>query len=423
MSLTITHEEKGQSSFANRIASMLQKPKSVIGRVSSVKTETSKGRNIWHILMTNGEKLACGDPAIAQSLGAGGAGVPKIPVDLKVVEKGGVSVVVAAQVAGEQSRRRMAVDLTNPEFIDRIAQSDASDVASFINSSIKRSEISDTQHARDAIKAYAEWEVRGDIGSKAWRDSLFEVLKAQKIVTDHGHRQGREGFFYLKKLSNLGLNIMACTAAEMNRGQPSLLGSMVIGQLNDSMPEAKVNTAISVAWAAYLTIRKAVGPSAEKDLKVIADTVARSAMTSDQEKRKKEIVVALSWAWQSLRSKQPDMDRNRYSGPIGGAIRNVETAIQWIGGAIPDHGPLAGALKHFDRPGEREFVRAIAFQQIRGNPILEIDRGGEGVAIGKSGNSETTVFGKNKSAKVYDSDGTLLFEEGNDEPTARAPGM
>lgn len=416
----MTHEAK-PSSLAMKIASAIQKPMSVMGLVSSVKSEVVKGRSVWHILMADGKKLACGNQAIAQALGANGSGVPKNPVNLQVVKNGNVSVVVAAQMAGEQMRRRFSVDLTNPEFINRIAEADASDAAANLHAAIKNSPMKSSPLSIKAEKQYIAWKERADVGSRAWRQGLLDVLRVQKVVADEAVRRNQEGF-YLKRLCNLAMNSLACSPAETSRGEPTFLGSMVVGQLHDHVPESKFNTGLSVAWAAYLTIGKYMGSEARKDQKVIADMIARSAISTDQTRRQNELVGALTWAWQVLRGKQKDMDKNRYVGPIGGALQNIETAIQWVGGDIPDHGRLADVPQHIGQSKDKEFVRAIAIQKARGVPIVSV-MGSDGNAVGISTNSEKTVFGKNRTAKVFDSDGTLLFEEGNDEPSAPAPRM
>jgi hypothetical protein len=422
MSMTMTHHGvKGGSSFANKIASALQKPMSVMGLVTSVKPEVKKGKSIWHIFMADGKRLVSGNPAIAQALGATGAGVPRVPVDLKIVQKGNVSVVVAAQIAGEQARRRTAVDLTNPEFINKIAEADASFVASTVNSAIRN--MARTAASINATNAYSAWKARTDEGSRVWRQRLMDVIKQQKVVAEEAVRRNETGFF-IKRLCNLGMNSLSCAPAEMERSDaPVFLGSMVVGQLNDMVPESRFNTAISVAWGAYLTIGRVVGPSARKDQQVIADMIARSAVTNNAATRQNELIGALTWAWQTLRAKQPDMGKHRYNGAIGGALQNIETTIQWIGGDIPDLGPLAGVPKTFGNTPEKEFVRAIAIQKARGVPIVEVGKSGDGYAIGRSQNREQTVFGKDGSAKVVASDGTVIFEGGNDEPAPSGPRM
>jgi len=390
--------------------------------VSSITTEVVKGRSVWQIFMSDGKKIACGNPAIAQALGANGAGIPKIPVDLKIVQKGPVSVVVSAQIAGEQVRRRAAVDLTDPEFVNKIAELDASDAAAAIHAEIMNTNMKHTASGKAAIKTYVEWKERPDDGSRAWRLKLMDVLRQQRVAADVAIRKGERGY-HAKRMCNVAMNSLSCALPEKDRGEPVFLGSMVVGQLHDALPSSRFNTAISVVWGAYRTIARVIGASASKDLKIISDMVARSVVTSNQKTRESELIAALTWCWQVLRTQQPDMSRNRYAGAIGGALQNIETTIQWIGGVIPDYGPLAGVPKNIDKSQDKEFIRAIAIQKARGAPIVSVGKGDDGNAVGMTNNRERAIFGKDKKAKVVASDGTVIYDAESDEPSTPAPRM
>jgi hypothetical protein len=421
--MTMTnHSLKSGPSLAARISSAMQKPISVMGIVSTIKSETKNGKSIWNILMKDGKKLSTGNASVAQALGAGGAGVPKVPVDLKIVQKGPISVVVAAQLAGEAVRRRAAVDLTDPQFINKLAEADAVFVAGAVHDGITNSVMGRNVTGINAANAYHRWKERPDEGSLIWRQRLMDVLKMQKVAAEEAVRREQSGF-YLKRLCNLGLNSLSCAQAEIDRGAPVFLGSMVVGQLHEVIPESRFNTSISVAWASYLTIGRVMGKDAVKDQKVIADMIGRSAMSNNGRTRQSELIGALTWAWQVLRAKQPDDNKMRYSGPIGGALQNIETTIQWIGGDIPDLGLLAGVPKNFGNTPEREYVRAIAIQKARGVPIVQVGKNGDGSAVGTSHNREKTVFSKDGTAKVIALDGTVIFDGAENEPSAAAPRM
>lgn len=421
MSITFPYNEKGKSTpLTSKLASVLNTPKSVVGLVSSITSEVVKGRNVWQIFMADGKKVSTGNPAIAQALGGTGTGIPTIPVELKIVQKGPISVAVSAQIAGEQVRRRAAVDLTNPEFVNKIAELDACDAAAIIHAEITNSRMAQSSTGSHAVKTYIEWKERSDVGSQAWRLKLMDVLRQQKVAAEIAVKRGERGFF-VKRLSNVAMNLLSCAIPEKKQGAPKFLGSMVVGQLHEAVPLAKYNTAVSVVWGAYRTIARTIGAEASKDLKIISDMVARSVVANDQKVRANELIGALTWSWQVLRAKQPDMEKNRYAGPIGGAIQNLETTIQWIGGTIPDYGPLAGVPKHIDKAQDKDFIRAIAIQRARGTPIISVGRGEDGNAVGMTSNREKAIFGKNMSAKVVAPDGTVIYDANPDETAAAGP--
>lgn len=390
----------------------------IVTRVTGVTPFAAGGRNLWQVATSDGNKIAVANPVLARVLGAGNEKLPDHPIELRVLDRNGVSVALSASLPGEDLRRNRAVDLTDPQFVMRLVEADASEAAQAMYAQL--SVLPDLANRTSGKAAKADliaWREREDIGTVDWNRALFQSLRSLRLAAEEGMRMDLQGAYGMRSTCQAAMNAMLAAREEAKLEKPELLGSRAAGRLHDLIPEAKTNTAISVAWAAYLTI-SSTATTAKEDRSAIVHMLERAALADDPADRTREARGALIWAWQVLAAKQHDMTRHRYIGNIGNALRNIEIAIQWVGGDIPDLGPLKGLPSRFDEAKNPSYMRVIVHQLARGNPIIRIDRDAEGNAVGHCANGEQVVFGR-QGAAVIDREGHTLFETG--QPPARLP--
>lgn len=253
-----------------------------------------------------------------------------------------------------------------------------------------------------------------------WTENLRKALKSIKLVAETAEKNNVEGSYSVQKICNCAFNLIINPEFFFSKESSQYLGSSLIGVIRDFLPNSSYKIALSTLYCVMFTVKNYIKnrTSIQKnqdnlDIKILNDLLKRSFEAETKEKRDIEINAALYWAWIILLDCQNEKGMRRHDGWIGKVISNLEVAVQWNSGDLPDKGPYKNDIQINFRKFPKNIchLRATAFQAARGNNVLQTYLDSDNNVVGSCKKGEKVLYKKDGSAIVYDDNGLIIFNE------------
>lgn len=409
---------------------------SVFGRVKNVISKRDGDRQIWAYEIDD-QRIFVADPKIAAALGGTAKELTATPVILEVRETDVVKLATGFRFPGNEHRLLRATDMSSGEFIYNFGLADAFDGALEAYCTLVESDIPRNKLFTRAETYFRKWLERSHLEDEQdWSSELLAAVRHIRDAAEDGRKGDFDGSVRTKELCNTALNVLG--AAERARGSSTgsegapryvgrsnagmLLGSHVTSQFHDFGSVFSDRSALFSAKSALICMERSLGKEFVSDKQIVREALERAEKAESSSDCRRELCLALSWSWYAFHRRQQQKHLKRHEGPLGRVVANLETAVQWAGGRIPDRGPFEGIDVAAKASQEHDLSLALAFQRARKSPDV---RGGteNGKTVWACSGGEQIVSDAAEGTRVIDTDGTVLFQRGPARSHSKISGL
>lgn len=380
----------------------------IFGQIQSLRHVNDGKRDIWAYEIDE-QRVFVASSALAKRIGRTLNEVGEEPVILDVIATDDILVATDGCHPARDFRNTLVTDMSEKSFVYNLGLADAYDGTMAAYCCLVESEIPRGKLYQKAETHFRRWleMVRGAYDD--WATEMIVALRHIRNAAEDGIKGDHDGAHRTKQICNTTMNLFrAAENSKSDSGRQILLGSRITGQLHDFDASFKFKSSLLVAKSALVAMNRNLEKTYDFEKKIVKEAIERAEATGNPVQRRQELSLAMTWAWYAIYRRQHLKKFRRHEGKLGVVLENLETAVQWSEGSIPDRGSFRDIDIGAKNTPERDLALANAFQNTR-KSFAQRDEDEKGERVWTCREGEKIVSGSELGTRVVGADGTILF--------------
>lgn len=380
----------------------------IFGQVQSVRHVNDGKRDIW-VYEIDEQRIFVANSGLASLIGRTVNEIGEEPVILNVIATDKILVATGGCHPARDFRDTLVTDMSGKSFVYNLGLADAYDGTLAAYCCLVESEIPRGKLFTKAETHFRRWLEMSRGSDDDWTTEMIAALRHIRNAAEDGIKGDHDGAHRTKQICNTSMNLFrAAENAKSDTGRQVLLGSRITGQLHDFDASFKFKSSLFVAKSVLASMKQNLEKAYDPDKKIVTEAIERAEASDNPAQRRRELSLAMTWAWYAIYRRQHVKNFRRYEGRLGIVLENLETAVQWAEGAIPDKGPFKDIDIAAKNTPERDLALAAVFQNTR-KSFAQRSEDERGESVWNCREGEKIVSGPELGTRVVGADGTILF--------------